>query len=175
MFQPRQHCRRLQVRACCNPNANGSPHPAPVKQAQEGHRPQPGAWTQVLAQRKVKKTQQVILKEDVPNIGKKGELTNVINGYWYVTHAAPFDGLHMYVGPAGPGYVQTHRLVAVTRDRLSRRRNYLRPQGMAVPATEGILRCAPHHACMLLICDSSGQHYIVTTALRNARRQHVGC
>ena len=40
------------------------------------------AWMQVLAQRKVKKTQQVILKEDVPNIGKKGELTNVINGYW---------------------------------------------------------------------------------------------
>ena len=25
---------------------------------------------------------QVILKEDVPNVGKKGELTNVINGYW---------------------------------------------------------------------------------------------
>ena len=24
----------------------------------------------------------MILKEDVPNIGKKGELTNVINGYW---------------------------------------------------------------------------------------------
>ena len=43
------------------------------------------AWTQVLAQRKVKKTQQVILKEDVPNIGKKGELTNVINGYWCVS------------------------------------------------------------------------------------------
>jgi len=62
--------------------------------------PRVAARFQVLAAKKVKKTTQVILKQDVVNIGKKGELAKVVNGYW---------------------------------------RNYLKPLGYAVPATEGIL------------------------------------
>lgn len=64
--------------------------------------PRPSARTpfSVVAQKKVKKTQQVILTKDVQGVGSKGELARVVNGYW---------------------------------------RNYLQPQGYAVPATEAVL------------------------------------
>ena len=154
VFQPRQHCRRLQVRVSRQDASRGG-SPLPPRRMGE-HRPEHRAWTQVLAQRKVKKTQQVILKEDVPNIGKKGELTNVINGYWCVGRSSlskcsmqeptkQADQLTSKSRPAHAGGV-------IKLPPLGRRRNYLRPKGMAVPATEGILRCDQHNPRALPRC-----------------------